>query len=95
MDGPMRGPEVVLTYWRLFSLSFDDICVETERLDKRVESNTLVVTTATSVTISKDTLRLVFPHLDSNKKGLVPKRSCRASLLLRFGCGCSIYVEVH
>ncbi|KAG3224732.1 hypothetical protein PC129_g4636 [Phytophthora cactorum] len=70
MDGPMRGPEVVLTYWRLFSLSFDDICVETERLDKRVESNTLVVTTATSVTISKDTLRLVFPHLDSNKKGL-------------------------
>ncbi|KAG4242618.1 hypothetical protein PC116_g9469 [Phytophthora cactorum] len=74
MDGPMRGPEVVLTYWRLFSLSFDDICVETERLDKRVESNTLVVTTATSVTISKDTLRLVFPHLDSNKKGLLELR---------------------
>ncbi|KAG3139149.1 hypothetical protein PI126_g16590 [Phytophthora idaei] len=86
MDCSMRGPEVVLTYWRLFSLSFDDICVETERLDKRVESNTLIMTTATSVTISKDTLRLVFPYLDSNKKGLLelrygPERRSQSDML--------------
>ncbi|OWZ12089.1 hypothetical protein PHMEG_00014805 [Phytophthora megakarya] len=70
------GHEAILNYWRLFSHYFDDIFVELECLTKGNEANTLLATTIMSVTISKNTLRRVFPHLireERSRLGLAAK----------------------
>ncbi|OWY98196.1 hypothetical protein PHMEG_00031096 [Phytophthora megakarya] len=62
-DGSMRGPEAILSYWGLFSHNFDDILVELNCLEQGVKADSLIATITLSVTISKNTLRLLFPHL--------------------------------
>ncbi|ETN04855.1 hypothetical protein PPTG_14615 [Phytophthora nicotianae INRA-310] len=64
-NGFKNPPEAMNT----FALNFlcKSMAPDTKRLEKKVASNTLEVTTVISVTISKDTLRLVFPHLKHNE----------------------------
>ncbi|KAG7375505.1 von Willebrand factor A domain-containing protein 8 [Phytophthora pseudosyringae] len=68
VSGLMCGPEAILQNWKLFSMCFDDVCVDLERLDKGATSTILVAIATTSVTISKETLRLLFPHLYSGEQ---------------------------
>ncbi|OWY90959.1 hypothetical protein PHMEG_00040670, partial [Phytophthora megakarya] len=73
------GPKAILTRWMLFSLCFDNINLEVQRLEKGPVENTVVATIIISVTISPGSLRLVFPHLiqqgehDSRVKALADK----------------------
>ncbi|OWZ13230.1 hypothetical protein PHMEG_00013491 [Phytophthora megakarya] len=67
-DGYFRGPKSLLRTWELFSLCFDDVYVELESMEKKSEG-ILFATTTTSVTISRNTLRLVFPRLNSDERG--------------------------
>ncbi|OWZ07908.1 hypothetical protein PHMEG_00019626 [Phytophthora megakarya] len=67
-DGSMHGPEAILNYWSLFSRNFDDILFELDGLEQGARADSLVATITLSVTISKNTLRLVFPHLLSDDR---------------------------
>ncbi|OWY99476.1 hypothetical protein PHMEG_00029513 [Phytophthora megakarya] len=67
-DGYFRGAKSLLRNWELFSLYFDDIHVELKSMEKKSES-ILFATTTTSITISSNTLRLVFPRLNSDERG--------------------------
>ncbi|OWZ13136.1 hypothetical protein PHMEG_00013598 [Phytophthora megakarya] len=62
-DGVVCGPKGVLAGWTMFSLCFDDIYVDLRCLENGPIWNSVVATVITSITISKDSLRLVFPHL--------------------------------
>ncbi|KAK1948424.1 hypothetical protein P3T76_000713 [Phytophthora citrophthora] len=61
-DGPICGADTLVKNWAMLSLSFEDITVQLERLD-RAGDDLLVATTTTSITIRSETLRRVFPHL--------------------------------
>ncbi|KAG7375326.1 von Willebrand factor A domain-containing protein 8 [Phytophthora pseudosyringae] len=63
------GPEAIMAKWRLFSEYFDDVHVELESLGKATSAHSLVGTTTTSVTITEETMRAVFPHLNCDGKG--------------------------
>ncbi|OWY95822.1 hypothetical protein PHMEG_00034075 [Phytophthora megakarya] len=67
-DGYLRGPRALLQNWMLLSSYFDDIHVELESMEKRTQ-DTLLVTICTSISISRNTLQLVFPHLNSDGHG--------------------------
>ncbi|KAG2782336.1 hypothetical protein PC129_g4628 [Phytophthora cactorum] len=60
------GPEALLENWKRFSLCFDDVRVQLRRLETGDAVDSLVVSTITSITISSDTLRQAFPHLNSD-----------------------------
>ncbi|ETN17013.1 hypothetical protein PPTG_06074 [Phytophthora nicotianae INRA-310] len=67
-DGLEYGPESLLENWRLISLLFDGIDVRLHQLVE-VGKKSVVATTTTSITISKNTVLRVFPHLDSDGTG--------------------------
>ncbi|KAG6958519.1 hypothetical protein JG688_00010495 [Phytophthora aleatoria] len=60
------GPEALLENWKRFSLCFDDVRVQLGRLETGDAVDSLVASTITSITISSDTLRQAFPHLNSD-----------------------------
>ncbi|KAG3119121.1 hypothetical protein PI125_g2323 [Phytophthora idaei] len=57
------GPEALLENWKRFSLCFDDVRVQLGRLETGDAVDSLV---ASTITISSDTLRQAFPHLNSD-----------------------------
>ncbi|GMF59756.1 unnamed protein product [Phytophthora fragariaefolia] len=68
-----RGENYVIQSWRRFSLWFDDIVVDLNELQK-LDSKSVLAITRTSVTITEQTLRCVFPHLcDEASPRLAPK----------------------
>ncbi|OWZ14551.1 hypothetical protein PHMEG_00011951 [Phytophthora megakarya] len=62
-DGPVSGPKAIITRWMKFSLCFDDIHMDLQRLENGPVGNSVVATVITSFTISSDSLSLVFPNL--------------------------------
>lgn len=68
-DGLLCGPEALLENWGLFSLCFADSNVEVEHLKKGEVTNTVVAIITTNVTISNNTLRRLFLHLNSGGQG--------------------------
>ncbi|OWY97315.1 hypothetical protein PHMEG_00032191 [Phytophthora megakarya] len=62
-DGLVCGPKAILARWTMFSLYFDDVYVDLQGLEKGRVGNSVVATTITSITISSNSLRLVFPQL--------------------------------
>lgn len=68
VNGSMCGSKVLVENWEAYLLHFDFIDIQLEHLSK-VAADSLVAVTRTSITVSKDTLRLVFPHLNSDGKG--------------------------
>ncbi|ETK80468.1 hypothetical protein F441_14115 [Phytophthora nicotianae CJ01A1] len=69
VNGCQRGVEAILAKWRLFSDYFNNVHVELERLEKSASPYSLTAITITTVTISKEAMRAVFPHLNSDGKG--------------------------
>ncbi|RLM97663.1 hypothetical protein BBO99_00004194 [Phytophthora kernoviae] len=67
-DGDLCGVEELLQNWKLLSLYFGSVHVHLEHL-KSIAIDSLQATTTTSVTITKSTLRYVFPHLNSDGNG--------------------------
>lgn len=67
------GVKLILDYWHSISQMFTDFEVELKSLEK-ASSNTFVATTVTTITISEETLRQVFPHLlrKDQPKGMTP-----------------------
>ncbi|RLN47220.1 hypothetical protein BBJ29_004692 [Phytophthora kernoviae] len=65
-DGDICGADALVGYWKIFSLTFDDVQFEIERMEKGGGSS-LIATTTTTVTISNNTLQALFPHLTSDK----------------------------
>ncbi|KAF1778344.1 hypothetical protein GQ600_12333 [Phytophthora cactorum] len=61
-DGGAVGAEALLENWRCFSLYHDDVRFELKRLEL-VSEDSLLATTRTSVTITQNTLRHLYPHL--------------------------------
>ncbi|KAE9261077.1 hypothetical protein PR003_g34086, partial [Phytophthora rubi] len=57
---------------RLLSLYHDDVHVQLQRLEQ-IGDDSLRAVTTTSVTITKNTLRFVYPHLDSEHSALAAK----------------------
>ncbi|KAG7376213.1 von Willebrand factor A domain-containing protein 8 [Phytophthora pseudosyringae] len=68
-DGKECGPEALLEYWKLFSLCFNDVCVELESLETGALVGSLVASVTVRMTISSEILRRVFPHLNSDGQG--------------------------
>uniref|UniRef100_H3GNQ1 BZIP domain-containing protein n=1 Tax=Phytophthora ramorum TaxID=164328 RepID=H3GNQ1_PHYRM len=68
-DGSICGVGALLENWSLFSVYFDNINIQLERLEIGGSVNLVMATTTTTVTISADTLRRVFPHLVANEEG--------------------------
>uniref|UniRef100_H3GNP8 BZIP domain-containing protein n=1 Tax=Phytophthora ramorum TaxID=164328 RepID=H3GNP8_PHYRM len=68
-DGSICGVDALLENWSLFSVYFDNINIQLERLEIGGSVNLVMATTTTTVTISADTLRRVFPHLVANEEG--------------------------
>ncbi|KAG3154327.1 hypothetical protein PC128_g22386 [Phytophthora cactorum] len=68
-DGLLLGPNALLANWKMISLYFDDVDFKLERLEERSTDSVLVATTVTSFTVTSDTLRIVFPHLNSDGEG--------------------------
>ncbi|OWZ02167.1 hypothetical protein PHMEG_00026317 [Phytophthora megakarya] len=66
--GSRFGVEEQLNSWKLFALCFDDIQVEVKAMNTP-NSDTLVAPTMINVTITSNTLRRAFPHLNSDGCG--------------------------
>ncbi|OWY98751.1 hypothetical protein PHMEG_00030410 [Phytophthora megakarya] len=62
------GPKALMQNWELFSSYFDDIHVELKSMTNTMDGS-ILATTSTTFTISSDTLRLAFPHLNSDEHG--------------------------
>ncbi|KAE9293987.1 hypothetical protein PR003_g24370 [Phytophthora rubi] len=71
-DGVVFGAEALLENWRLLSLYHDDVHVQLQRLEQ-IGDDSLRAVTTTSITITKNTLRHVYPHLDSEHSALAAK----------------------
>ncbi|OWZ13205.1 hypothetical protein PHMEG_00013513 [Phytophthora megakarya] len=69
-DGSTCGTEAILDTWKFFSQNFGSILLELDSLERGALEGTLVATTTTSITITRNTLRVVFPHLLSEKRTL-------------------------
>ncbi|OWZ15161.1 hypothetical protein PHMEG_00011248 [Phytophthora megakarya] len=67
-DGYFFGPQALLRNWELFSRCFGDVQVDLNSMASITE-DILSATTTTSITISSNTLKLVFPHLNSDGYG--------------------------
>ncbi|OWY92701.1 hypothetical protein PHMEG_00038185, partial [Phytophthora megakarya] len=67
-DGYLRGSSALFQSWVVFSSYFDDIQVDLQSMEQRTK-NSLLATTCTSFMISANTLRLVFPHMNSDGHG--------------------------
>ncbi|KAG7375867.1 hypothetical protein PHYPSEUDO_014966 [Phytophthora pseudosyringae] len=61
-DGNVSGAEALLENWKLLSLHHSDVQLQLKRLDQ-VGQDSLLASTATSVIITENTLRDVYPHL--------------------------------
>ncbi|KAG7394525.1 hypothetical protein PHYBOEH_005050 [Phytophthora boehmeriae] len=64
-DGEICGVDALVGNWKLFSLSFDGVQFELERME-RCGAGSLIAITTTTVTISSNSLESLFPHLVSN-----------------------------
>ncbi|KAG2524398.1 hypothetical protein JM16_004994 [Phytophthora kernoviae] len=67
-DDVIYGAKTLLENWRLFSLYFENVRVDLDRLEI-VADNSLIATTTTTIKISEKTLQRVFPHLNSDGNG--------------------------
>ncbi|KAE9015304.1 hypothetical protein PR003_g15709 [Phytophthora rubi] len=61
-DGDARGAEAILEQWRLFSLCHGDVSVQLQRLEL-VSDESILAVTNTSITITDNTLQVLYPHL--------------------------------
>ncbi|KAJ8575106.1 hypothetical protein ON010_g4107 [Phytophthora cinnamomi] len=68
-SNPRYGAEAVLENWRRLSEYFGDIQLEISDLSELAAADVLVATTTTSIVLSDKTLRLAFPHLNSDRVG--------------------------
>ncbi|KAG6623434.1 bZIP transcription factor 1 [Phytophthora cinnamomi] len=68
-SNPRYGAEAVLENWRRLSEYFGDIQLEISDLSKLAAADVLVATTTISIVLSDKTLRLAFPHLNSDRVG--------------------------
>lgn len=77
------GVDAMMKSWERFSACFDNIDIKIESLKKQNASGLVAATTA-RVTVSETTLRVLFPHLNSDGKGVVDggKWSVLATTLL-------------
>ncbi|OWY93254.1 hypothetical protein PHMEG_00037420 [Phytophthora megakarya] len=66
--GSHFGVEAQLKNWNLFALCFDDVKLELRGMDMST-SNMLVAHIMINITITSNTLRRVFPHLNSDGCG--------------------------
>ncbi|KAF1791175.1 hypothetical protein GQ600_10818 [Phytophthora cactorum] len=64
-DGTICGAEAILQNWRLFSVFHGDVNVQLKRL-QQVAADSLLATMAISLTITKNTLHQLYPHLVSD-----------------------------
>ncbi|KAG6955793.1 hypothetical protein JG688_00011738 [Phytophthora aleatoria] len=64
-DGTICGAETILENWRLFSMFHGDVNVQLKRL-QQVAADSLLATMAISLTITKNTLHQLYPHLVSD-----------------------------
>ncbi|OWZ17755.1 hypothetical protein PHMEG_0008255 [Phytophthora megakarya] len=60
--GTFRGLAALARNWNAFTLFFQDVQIRLGRLDEIAE-NSLVATTTTSITITRNSLCYIFPHL--------------------------------
>ncbi|KAG2786428.1 hypothetical protein PC129_g20612 [Phytophthora cactorum] len=67
-DGSLFGVDAQLEGWRLLALYFGDVRVDLKGL-RTPTTDTLIAGTVTSVTITNNTLRRAFPHLNSDGVG--------------------------
>ncbi|KAG2786222.1 hypothetical protein PC129_g22979 [Phytophthora cactorum] len=67
-DGSLFGVDAQLEGWRLLALYFGDVRVDLKGL-RTPTHDTLIAGTVTSVTITNNTLRRAFPHLNSDGVG--------------------------
>ncbi|KAE8968258.1 hypothetical protein PR001_g27850 [Phytophthora rubi] len=65
VDGSSSGGDTQIETWRRFALYFGDVHVELRGM-KIPSDDTLVASTMTTVTITRNTLRYAFPHLNSD-----------------------------
>ncbi|KAG6623417.1 bZIP transcription factor 1 [Phytophthora cinnamomi] len=68
-SNPRYGAEAVLENWRRLSEYFGDIQLEISDLSELAAADVLVATTTISIAVSDKTLRLAFPHLNSDGVG--------------------------
>ncbi|OWZ08660.1 hypothetical protein PHMEG_00018757 [Phytophthora megakarya] len=68
MVGSASGVEAQLENWTLFALYFDDVQLELRGMNM-LTSDTLVAFTIITITITSNTLRRAFPHLNSDGCG--------------------------
>ncbi|KAG6943984.1 hypothetical protein JG688_00017326 [Phytophthora aleatoria] len=68
VDDPLFGADAQLENWRLLTHYFGDVSVDLKGLKTSTTDN-LVADTVTRVTITSNTLRLGFPHLNGDGVG--------------------------
>ncbi|KAI9991472.1 hypothetical protein PInf_019155 [Phytophthora infestans] len=68
VDGSLFGIQAQIDNWRFLGYCFDDVRVELKGL-KMLTSDILIAGTVTTVTFTAQTLRLMFPHLNSDGVG--------------------------
>ncbi|KAG6617468.1 BZIP transcription factor [Phytophthora cinnamomi] len=71
-DGVVCGAEALMENWRLLSRYHGDVHYQLKRLEQLGEDSLCAVTT-TSVTMTENTLRHVYPHLDVEHSTLAAK----------------------
>lgn len=101
-DGNVCGAEALLKNWELLSLYCSDVHVQLKRLEQ-VAADSLLASTTTSVTITENTLRHLYPHLVSNDEdsrslaGRLLNQRLVLQGLVRFAwdeaCGCVVRLE--
>ncbi|ETL84268.1 hypothetical protein L917_15874 [Phytophthora nicotianae] len=69
VHGTLLGSRELLEKWQVFSSYFDEIDFKIKRLEENNVESVLVATTTTSFTITSDSLRTVFPHLNNDGQG--------------------------
>ncbi|KAG2912587.1 hypothetical protein PC117_g18844 [Phytophthora cactorum] len=98
-DGNVSGAEALLENWKFLSLNHDDVHVQLKRLEQVAHDSLLAVTT-TSVTITENTLRQVYPHLIEehstlNAKLLNQRLVMRGSVRFDWDASCGRMVRVE
>ncbi|KAF4030008.1 hypothetical protein GN244_ATG18238 [Phytophthora infestans] len=71
-EGNLIGADAILEKWKFLSLQHDDVHLQLKRLEQ-IGQNSLLALTATSITITKNTLCHVYPHLTGKKSHLAAK----------------------
>ncbi|KAG3234653.1 hypothetical protein PI124_g20295 [Phytophthora idaei] len=98
-DGNVSGAEALLENWKFLSLHHDDVHLQLKRLEQVAHDSLLAVTT-TSVTITENTLRQVYPHLIEehstlNAKLLNQRLVMRGSVRFDWDASCGRMVRVE